>query len=50
MASGITTNIAKKIFLRTLAGLRVGYLEVVCPEYTYCFGQSGARKKTRCTR
>ena len=40
MASGITTNIAKKIFLKTLAGLQVGYLEVVCPEYTYCFGQS----------
>ena len=40
MASGITTNIAKRIFLKTLAGLRVGYLEVVCPEYTYSFGQS----------
>jgi cyclopropane-fatty-acyl-phospholipid synthase len=45
MASGITTNIAKKIFLKTLAGLQVGYLEVVCPEYTYCFGQSGARRE-----
>jgi len=40
MASRITTNIAKKIFLKTLGGLREGYLEVVCPEYTYCFGQS----------
>ncbi len=40
MASRITTNIAKKIFLKTLGGLRVGYLEVVCPEDTYCFGQS----------
>jgi len=40
MASRITTNIAKKMFLKTLDGLQVGYLEVVCPEYTYCFGQS----------
>jgi cyclopropane-fatty-acyl-phospholipid synthase len=45
MASGITTNIAKRIFLKTLAGLQVGYLEVVCPEYTYCFGQSGAGRE-----
>ena len=42
MASGIITNIAKKIFLKTLAGLRVGSLEIVCPEDTYRFGQSGA--------
>src|SRR5579871_3583675 len=42
MASGITTNIAKKIFLKSLAGLRVGSLEIVCPEDTHCFGQSGA--------
>ena len=40
MASGIGANLAKKVFLKTLAGLRVGYLEVVCPEDTYCFGQS----------
>ncbi len=40
MAGGITKTIAKKIFLKTLDGLQVGYLEVVCPEYTYCFGQS----------
>jgi len=40
MASGLTNTIARKIFLKTLAGLRVGYLEVVCPEHTYCFGQS----------
>ena len=39
MASGITTSIAKKLFLKTLSGLRVGYLEVACPEHTYCFGQ-----------
>jgi len=42
MASEITTNVAKKIFLKSLAGLRVGTLEIVCPEDTYCFGQSGA--------
>src|SRR5579871_4340817 len=42
MASGITINIAKKIFLKSLAGLRVGSLEIVCPEATYCSGQSGA--------
>ncbi|MGA9043144.1 MAG: cyclopropane-fatty-acyl-phospholipid synthase family protein [Terriglobales bacterium] len=42
----MTANIAKRIFLKTLAGLRVGYLEVVCPEETYCFGQSvGGREK-----
>ena len=40
MASGITTKIAKNIFLKTLAALRVGCLEIVCPEGTYCFGQS----------
>jgi cyclopropane-fatty-acyl-phospholipid synthase len=39
MASAITANLAKKIFLKTLAGLRVGYLEIVCPEETYSFGQ-----------
>ena len=42
MASRITTNIAKKIFLKSLAGLRVGSLEIVCPEDTYSVGQSGA--------
>jgi cyclopropane-fatty-acyl-phospholipid synthase len=39
MASGLSTNIAKKLFLKTLAGLRVGGLELVCPEATYRFGQ-----------
>ncbi|MGC2184292.1 MAG: cyclopropane-fatty-acyl-phospholipid synthase family protein [Terriglobales bacterium] len=39
MASRLVTKLAKKTFLKTLAGLRVGYLEVVCPEDTYCFGQ-----------
>ncbi len=42
MATGIITNIAKKIFLKSLAGLRVGSLEIVCPEDTYSFGQSRA--------
>src|SRR5208283_5390110 len=36
------TNIAKKIFLKSLARLRVGSLEIVCPEDTYCFGRSCA--------
>ena len=40
MASGITTSIAKNIFLQSLKRLRVGYLEIVCPERTYCFGSS----------
>jgi cyclopropane-fatty-acyl-phospholipid synthase len=39
------TNIAKKIFLKNLAVLQVGYLEVVCPECTYSFGQPGARRE-----
>lgn len=42
MASGVTTNIAKKVFLKSLTGLRFGSLEIVCPEDTYCFGQSGS--------
>ena len=40
MASGIAASLAKKIFLKTLAGLRVGCLETVRPEDTYCFGDS----------
>jgi len=40
MATGIITNVAKKLFLKSLAGLRVGSLKIVCPEDTYCFGQS----------
>ncbi len=35
----MSAMLAKRIFLKTLAGLRVGRLEVVCPERTYCFGQ-----------
>ena len=41
----MTTQIAKKIFLKTLTGLRVGSLEIVCPEDTYHFGQSGATRE-----
>jgi cyclopropane-fatty-acyl-phospholipid synthase len=44
MASGIT-KIAKKIFLRSLAGLQLGSLEIVCPENTYCFGRSAAGRE-----
>jgi len=29
--------------LKTLAGLRVGCLEIVCPEDTYCFGDHNIR-------
>lgn len=42
MASGITTNIAKKIFLKSLTRLKVGSLEIVCPENTYYLGQPSA--------
>ncbi len=45
MAGGLTTNIAKKIFLKSLAGLRVGSLEVVGPEDTYTFGLSSASRE-----
>jgi len=45
MASGIITNIAKKIFLKSLTHLRTGSLEIVCPEDTYCFGQSGVSQE-----
>jgi cyclopropane-fatty-acyl-phospholipid synthase len=38
MASGIGANLAKKIFLKTLAGMQAGCLETVCPEATYTFG------------
>jgi cyclopropane-fatty-acyl-phospholipid synthase len=38
MASGLSAKIAKTIFLKTLARLRVGNLELVCPEATYRFG------------
>lgn len=38
MASGLNAKIAKSIFLKTLAGLRVGSLELVGPEATYRFG------------
>jgi len=38
MAGGVSAKIAKNIFLKTLAGLRVGSLELVCPEATYRFG------------
>jgi len=38
-----SASLAKKIFLKTLAGLRVGCLEIVCPEDTYCFGDHNIR-------
>jgi cyclopropane-fatty-acyl-phospholipid synthase len=32
----------KKLFLRTLEDIRGGFLEVVCPDATYAFGEPGA--------
>jgi cyclopropane-fatty-acyl-phospholipid synthase len=40
MASGLGANLAKRIFLKTLAGMKAGRLELVCPEATYCFGEA----------
>ncbi len=45
MASGVTANAAKRIFLKSLAGLRGGRLEIVCPENTYYFGQPGLNEE-----
>jgi cyclopropane-fatty-acyl-phospholipid synthase len=45
MAGGIVTKVAREIFLKTLAGLRVGSLEVICPDQTYRFGQSTSEEK-----
>ena len=49
MASGIIAqlsknSIAKRMFLKTLGGMRAGSLEIVCPDRTYCFGQSRMEK------
>jgi cyclopropane-fatty-acyl-phospholipid synthase len=47
MASGIkikikmTAALAKRIFLKSLSGLHVGRLDIVCPEATYSFGELG---------
>jgi len=38
MASRMTVNLAKKIFLKTLTALKGGRLELVCPDTTYHFG------------
>ena len=35
-------NRAKKLFFRSLRDLRGGFLEIVCPEETYAFGDPGA--------
>jgi cyclopropane-fatty-acyl-phospholipid synthase len=35
-----TASLAKRLFLRTLAALDVGCLEIVCPENTYRFGRA----------
>jgi hypothetical protein len=36
-------NYMKKLFLRSLDRLQGGFLEVVCPEATYSFGDPGAQ-------
>jgi len=35
-------NRAKKLFFRSLEDVRGGFLEIVCPEETYTFGEPGA--------
>jgi len=39
------THYAKEFFFRSLRGIRGGFLEIVCPEETYTFGEpnSGLR-------
>jgi len=39
MASGLTSQLARKMFLKTLEGLQEGSLELVCPDATYTFSQ-----------
>src|ERR1700743_3204394 len=36
------TNRARKIFFESLRHLRGGYLEIVCPDETYTFGQANS--------
>jgi cyclopropane-fatty-acyl-phospholipid synthase len=38
MAGGLVTNLAKKLFLKTLEQSSGGLLELVCPQETYRFG------------
>ena len=40
MEGGVVANMTKQIFLKSLESLRVGCLEVVCPEATYRFGEA----------
>jgi cyclopropane-fatty-acyl-phospholipid synthase len=40
MASGLVTNLAKKLFLKTLKQSSGGQLELVCPQETYRFGST----------
>lgn len=39
-SNGLISNLARKLFLETLAHASGGSLEVVCPEKTYRFGES----------
>src|SRR2546423_9306719 len=36
------TYYAKKLFFRSLRGIRGGFLEIVCPDETYAFGEANA--------
>jgi cyclopropane-fatty-acyl-phospholipid synthase len=35
----------KRLFLQLLGGLKEGFLELVCPEETYCFGSANAEMR-----
>ena len=39
MVSGLTTSLAKKLFLKTLKHSSGSYLELVCPQESYRFGR-----------
>jgi cyclopropane-fatty-acyl-phospholipid synthase len=43
MASRLKTRLAKKLFLKTLAGLHEGSLNLICPESTYQFGDNSGK-------
>ena len=36
-------SLARRVFLRSLEGVRGGHLEVVCPDHTYSFGEKDSR-------
>ena len=36
-------KLAKRLFLHTLSNVHSGFLEIVCPDATYAFGEAGAK-------